>query len=415
MLETRAFLTALLFGVIFLGGCDRDQQTAQNNARTNDSDMRGVDAEKDVQADSQRMSDEPPSDTENRDNLSSYICDEDGGWVHPPAPDKNFEKPELQRSKTAMTVGEIRNHFRGELPEAGSMMTAAPHLRPGTKIPRELYALLREDVVLHLATIHPTDRLDDAVLTLTVLVNYRPVTATYEKWNDSRTRVLESVRETGATFDVSRDVELVDVTVPADRFQYRGIHDLAVMYKVDGDVEVGPRLRRMRLYRGSYDRPPHPCLEMGMAKPEPLSEFEKEIDRHSDFVYSLVYPKGVDEYSDLKRVEARPGETVEVSYVLRTYPGDEVKPYALVPLLNGRPVDWRDYVVARKTPDRFAFSPATKRGTFEVQLPDEPGEYELQLGTWYNPFLLPSDRPGHGIRAEGFPARGSNTFTFHVR
>ena len=345
--------------------------------------------------------------------MSPYICDGDGGLVHPRSPEKDFEKPPLERSKHTKTASEVRRYFNGTLPEAASFLTAASHLRPGRSIPSELFALLKEDVVLHLGTIHPADEFGESTISVTVLADYRPVEAVYKKWNGERTKVERRIESTGARFKVDEDIELVDIVIPAERFEFRGIVDLGVGFRVDGEVEVSPRFERIRLYRGSYDRDRHPCVELGSSELDELSDLEKTVDRKTRVLDAMVYPaEGLSSYSQLDAFRVSPGETIRMRYVLPAYSGDRPKPFALVPLVNGRPLDWRRFVVARLHPDEFAYPPAVKRGEFEVKIPDEPGEYEVQLGTWYDPFLLPSDEPGHGIRIlDTTGAWGSNLVT----
>lgn len=291
------------------------------------------------------------------------------------------------------------------------MVAADPRLGGGMKIPDRLYARSLEDVRIYFASLHSASSFENSKLTLTLLVDYRPVDVVFEHLSEDRNRVIERSVGSGAQFPIDEDVEIVDITLPAEEIARDGVHDLGIAYRFETPIEEYASAYPIRLFRAGYERPLHPCFPMGKIG-STLEAVKKIVSSDGPFD-AFVYPSsGFAKYEDLHSLKASPGESVEIRWVLEGFRTDYHMPMVLVPLLNGKALDWREFVIAHSVD--VGIAPTTAKGTLDLELPHKPGVYELHLGTWTSPFLLPDDRPGRGIRMRDHNRYGSNVLEFHV-
>lgn len=343
---------------------------------------------------------------------SPYICDESGGEVIHPESEEEFQKPPLKPVDAEKTRSEILGDFNGDLLDRTTRLSAPARLRPGDGRPEVLYANPDEDVVLYFATITGVDDIGDTELTLAMTVNYRPVEAEFRHWNGDRTEIVEQQTGSGAVFDLDEDVELVDIEIDGDNLPDGQINDLGLGYYTTGDLEFIPIFKRIRVVQGGYDRPTHPCLEMGTEKE--WSEREEEL--YLAFPHApttaLLSPPTENWTPGEQPISVEPGESVRLDYSLLVSSTDFHEPTAVVPLVNGRATDWRRLIVRPPTPSGRDIA---DRGILDIELPEEPGIHEIRLATWVDPFLLPDDDPHENIEPGLNPwLGGSNPVYYEV-
>jgi len=355
---------------------------------------------------------------------SPYICDADGGRVKRPAPDREFEKPERPDPGRAPTAESIEAEFGSEIPAAGSILNAPKRLEPGNSRAEGLYAYAdpprEESVVLHFASLHPKGaEVDGEQVSLTLLLNYRPVEATFTHYSDDRSEVLERVEGSSAQFPIDGPAEIFDLRVPSEEFRDGFIHDLALGYQWGGgEMHEITKFRRIRVYYGGYRRPAHDCL--------PLGNRQRRTDRDEALKSigetAVIAPKDADagEASRDSAIPARRGEEITVEYRLTTAVSGRYRPTAMIPLVDGKPLGGPRFVVALPNRPRTAFN-ITDQGSFTVEMPETSGEHVVQLGTWRDPYLQPDDEPGSpdGLESQRIKVRrdalfGSNVLRFDV-
>lgn len=344
-------------------------------------------------------------------NSSPYLCDEDGGtvWYEPSL--ETFAPPDREGGGPT-TRDEWIEEFNGQLPESAKSISAAPELEPGGRVPQTLFAELDQDVRLHLTTVHPRDHYERARLAVSVLVNYEPVQAVFEHYTPNRERVRKIEQGEGVYWPITGDVEVVDIVIPPDAFARPGMYDIALFNTVAVPGRDTLAIRRFRLYRGDYRRQPHECLRVGEIRD--MTPRENEIRQFALQLQALLYLPDKTPTELQGPLSAEPGETVQVDYALLPVDDEVVRPFALVPFLNGQPLDWREFVVAPGGESWADPGEVAHRGQFEVTLPGEPGVYNLMLAAWPYPFLEGGEVVGAGVgEVPGRMPRGLGSTVLH--
>lgn len=342
-----------------------------------------------------------------------YVCGSDSSDVHYRPQPNGFAIPDRQDHGGPRTIDQIESFFGEQLPEEAEFWSLANAHEPDDNS-NEGFAVPGDDVKLHFGAIHPRDRYGDSTLRVSVLLNYQPVEALYEHFSPSRNVRRDKVVDTHATFPIGGAVELVDITIPAEAFERTGRYDLGLKWGSDGPVHFSGGTDVIRLYYGGCTPPSHPCAERGEL--ETVNKDERAIAKKY-FASGYVYPAG--EHSNrlpLERITLSEGKRVEVAYSLHA--SDEFPIVSVViPFINGKPLDRRRYVqVARK--DGSAPPPVVgHRGRMKIDIPEQPGTYEVYLGIWNFPFLEPGFDPGFGIGElpRYRPDRGTNAVTYVVK
>ncbi|MFB6375839.1 MAG: hypothetical protein ABEN55_22610, partial [Bradymonadaceae bacterium] len=250
----------------------------------------------------------------------------------------------------------------------------------------------------------------DSTLEVTALLNYRPVEGIYQHYNHDRSTVLERQEGIGAGIPIDGDAELVDITIPADVFDGPGRYDIGLGWEVDGKVDNPSGWRRIVIYYAGCTPPTHECLARGTN--HKTNDTELEIMKKY-FVDGFVYPGGAYKGKGPFRVRLDEGGRVTVNFSLFN-DQSESRPYAVVPMLRDKPLDQRFLVT---TPVRGNDGAIGYRGSFEVEIPDKPGRYDVEVGIWNAPFLEPGNYPDLGFgQIEQTSARklGTNDVTFIV-
>ncbi|MFB6373472.1 MAG: hypothetical protein ABEN55_10230 [Bradymonadaceae bacterium] len=239
-----------------------------------------------------------------------------------------------------------------------------------------------EDVVIHFATVHPREEYGDSSIEITALLNYRPVDAVYEHYNADRSKVLERHEGIGAGFPIDGEAELIDITIPAEAFDGPGRYDIGLGWEADGPIDFPSTWRSFVVYYGGCKPPSHKCLVRGTKNKE--NETERKIgDKY--YVDGFVYPGGKHQGQGPFEVQLDEGQTVTVNFSVPGYNRSNPHPYAVVPILRDKPLDQRLLIVT--PPKDLDKGGIGYRGSFEVEIPDKPGRYDVEIGIWDAPFL----------------------------
>jgi len=322
---------------------------------------------------------------------TSYVCsDGENGRVsytsekeRLPAPDDDFEGG-------PSTVGEIRERFGGTLPEKGNSLTLAERHRPDAPLSRG-FAEPGEGALIHFGTIHPRDEYGDSTVKVAALLNYRPVEGVYEHYNDDRSDLLERQEGISGTVSIDSEAELVDITLPAEAFDGPGRYDVGLGWEVDGPVDNPSGWRRIVIYYGGCTPPSHECVVRGTQ--DEANETERAIAKKY-FTAGFVYPGGAHAGEGPLEVRLEEGGRVTVNYSVINYQDPPSRAYALVPTVRDTPLDKRFFAI---TEPRDNGGVIGHRGSFDIEIPDEPGRYDVEVGVWHSPFLDPGDYSELGL------------------
>lgn len=285
--------------------------------------------------------------------------------------------------------------------EIGSTPEQALSIRPGTALlpgdgrSYDLYAEPGTDVPIHVYSLNDVSDFSAMRLSVTVMVDYEPVVATYVRWNSDRTEKRSQKAAKGIVYDIDSDFEVIDITIPSSTFSERRMYEVSVSFNVTTyDGAPWGHSQRYALFYGGYSRPARPCAESRLDIP--WSDWEKKLYNYStvDDLGPLFYD-GITSALDVQSViDVEPGETRRMYFsALSTAAQEGGKPTVLVPLFDGEPMgpvwwitqgnargDYRTRVDARKS--------------FEVTFPEEPGIYVVQVATWEDPYLYWRERDG---------------------
>jgi hypothetical protein len=285
----------------------------------------------------------------------------------------------------------------GFFPNRAISVRPGKAVRPGDGRSFDLYAQPGTDVPIHIYSINDADEPEDFEpysLNVTVMVDYAPVEATYERWSPDRTQKLLETTATGINVDLESDFEILDVTIPAAVFAERRMYEISVSYNLTTyDGRSNGESRRFALFNGGYDRPSRPCAEPKIDVP--WSDWEKTLYNRGtvDDLGPLFYEGITSELDIQSLVDVEPGETRRMFFsVLQTSSQAGGKPTVLVPLFDGEPMGpvwW----VKQGGEDNYRVR-VNARKSFEVTFPEEPGVYVVQVATWEDPYLYWRTRDG---------------------
>ncbi|QDG51974.1 hypothetical protein FIV42_14870 [Persicimonas caeni] len=341
------------------------------------------------------------------------------GEVTFPADDEEFSLPTDAVTQQRPKI--TRQEFIDEL---GFTPGMALSIRPGEAVypngvrAYNLYGEPGTDVPIHVYSFNDADDFSPYRLSVTVMVDYAPVEATYERWNPNRSQKLMETTATGVNFGLESDFEILDVTIPAEVFTERRMYEISVSYNItSADGVRGGESRRYALFNGGYSRPWRPCAEPRLGVPRSDWEELLYIRGTSSDLGPLFFEGITSELDTQEIIEVEPGETRRMFFsVLRTADPPEGKPTVLVPMLDAEPLgpvwwvtqggdEYRTIVDARKS--------------FEVTFPEEPGVYVVQVATWEDPYVFWKTRDGVEVDGVSFgSSRGlhesSNPLHFRV-
>lgn len=333
----------------------------------------------------------------------------------PPSFDQEFSRPSIEPIETARTRGEILGAVGGGLQAVG--VNGAKELLARNTIVSNLYANEGDDVRFHAYVYHDftSDQLRSYRHSLTLLMDYEPVQASYFQMSDDRTEVLkEWSNVTGVAIDATRKVEIVDIEVPAEAFEKGRTYEIAIGIKSASPESVSVEtFRRFPLHYGGFERGAKPCVSE--ATRSPLVGVESEMVQYfssSTFAFFGQFSRGPDLR---KRYEVSPGETID-AYVSLRGNGSPTE-VVMVPVLNGKPLGstwWTDQ--GGNTGGIPVNVDARRHIKFEM--PTAFGDYDFHVFSWEDPFKMPVSLEGDKIDDISYGGenwiRGSNTLRFRV-
>mgnify|MGYP006280030267 CR=1 FL=1 len=284
----------------------------------------------------------------------------------------------------------------------------SPKLKPDDTT-NEIYVTPGSDVTIYFATIHPRERYGNSKLTLTALLNYRPVEARYEHYDSRRSQVLDKTKGRNAVFPIDGPIEIVDVTIPSNVFNGKGTYDIGFGWGSSGPVDYAAGWERIHVHYGSCAPATHPCMER--AKVARINKDERTI-AEKYLAGSYVYPDGRHaSRGPFEDIEVEGGREVTIGYSVHS--GESKTSYVVVPLINETPIPRRRYIYAPADPTKAGIY-VKGRGEFKLTIPDRPGEYSVELAKWDMPFLRPGEPTDSGLKPVGH-LLGSNSVTYVVK
>lgn len=344
-----------------------------------------------------------PSD----DNSSPYLCDDDCGWVSR-EPAQGFDIPDRPPHGGAQTAEEIRKRFPGgKFPENGGAFGVPVDMEPD-KYNSEAWVEYGRDMEIYFAPIQMRSSYGTSSIRVTAVLNYEPVRGVYEHSSNDRSKILDKKTGTSAEFPLDGPIELFDITIPSEAFDRKGRYDIGLGWNVYGDIDRPGGWRRFRVYYGGTKPPKYPCMRRG--KLQEVNQDEKAVFKRY-FADAALYPGG--EYNarnPFEMIEVEPGERVAVRYgvgPLHEHPTAMV----LVPFMNGDPLDKRMFA---HTPPATSATQVGFRDRFIIELPNKPGEYEIELGMWSLPYLDFKEWTEFDLRTDGM-MNGTNHVKFVVK
>ena len=345
--------------------------------------------------------------------LGSYVCGGDTGLVRYPDVERPFRKPQRNHGvEQRETRRDYLERYHGSLPETAYSIGADPSLAPDAYA-EQLFADSDQDVTYYIATIHPRQNYGDSHLEYVLLLNYRPVEATWEHMNSTRTSVLDTQNGSSASIPVDDDIELLTVTIPAERFARDGMYDVTIGWSMIGDIDYSSTWKKSQVYHGGYTKPDHPCMRR--QKLHKWDEAEWRISKKY-FAKAYLHPLGKYENRDyFPHIDADGGETVDLSYGILSYSRTNAS-FAAVLVKNGEPTRKRRFLFAPDQERRSSGAyPIGYRDQFTVRIPDQPGTYDFEIALVPEPFLVEDGcLPPELSRATTDSTRGSNHITFVV-
>ena len=307
----------------------------------------------------------------------------------------------------------------GGVPRQGNAVTVDPALQPADRRPYQLYATPGTDVSIYLAVFNNFDDLSSFRLNVTTMIDYEPVEATYERWSPDRSEKLFEKTTTGINYDITSDVELVDITIPGSAFPEERMYEISLNYEVMSiPTNTHGSARRFALFNGGFERPDSPCAESPLD--EPATSFEAEVVHSVGPQLAMLFHEGIRQRDDINHlIPVEPGATRQLylSVLHISAPLEEPAPTALVPVMNGKPIGelwWVSTGGPRSDQETWQID---ARKTFEVTFPEEPGIYEVMVASWLHPWELyrnPDGSRNEGVSEGSELQTNSNVLRFRV-
>jgi hypothetical protein len=268
------------------------------------------------------------------------------------------------------------------------------------------YVEFGSDVKFHFLAVHDREAYDSSRAQMTTLLNLEPVDAKYENYNSDRSVLEHETVGDSAIFPIDSDIEQYDVTIPSDAFDEPGRYSIAFSFSGKGRPNTAEYHREFTVFYGGCTPQPMPCFaEAGEASEK--NEDEIKLTRNL-FLNTFIYPAGKYASADpTEPLRVESGEKVTFDYSTDLQSSDFTA--ALVPLIDGTPVGEPHLWYFPEKPEDFEpnFQPVAGRGSFEIEMPEEPGKYVVGTAQNINPIFTQEEAETIGIRAVTFDF-GSN-------
>lgn len=420
--------TALfLFCAILLIGCASTPDNS-NNPDTGDSHDTSADA-RDGRIDGRDTVEAHDADEDTTNTIDSgmdAVAYDPTPWQNDPGscgPPKTFEpvssesfsKPDNPDLKDESTKEEFWNAVGRSTLQATSIR-ANNDLEPTQGFDHTtIYADSDEDAVFHLYALNNYDDLSSFQISVTAMVNYEPVEATYIRVSGDRQNEIERFDNvTGMEIQADRKVELVDIHIPASAFVEGQMNEVSIALQTH-TVKRRPvyQFNRFSLFYGGWERPDKPCIHAAKA----MESLPPEDKMHNIFSFSTAFAFFGEFENALefrKRREVAPGETVRIYISLRAW--ERPRDFAMVPILDGKPMGPIWWTEQSLHDESNVYRNIDARRYIDVTMPEELGVYNFQVVTWPDPYEIRNFPDGTDTPSVKTTLlhRGSNHLTFEV-
>jgi hypothetical protein len=267
------------------------------------------------------------------------------------------------------------------------------------------------DVTLHIIRFHERDNFNSSKAVITVLLNHQPVDATIENYSAERDALHHTEQGTTATFPIDADAEQYDITIPATEFEGRGRHTLSFIISGVGDPNTMEQQGEKIVHYGGCTPNPMPC----MRKADALAPNDVEDSVNKEVLTEVtLFPTGqLSEADPLSDIRVAPEQKIELQYSARLnkYTWNAM----FIPLLDGKPVGEPDFVQLPPEPEENADELffVGGRNKFKLTMPEQEGEYRVEIGAIRNPTLTRQEALGMDLMPTAF-SLGSNSLRFVV-
>lgn len=276
-----------------------------------------------------------------------------------------------------------------------------------------------KDVRIYIHTIIKPEDIERTSGTITALVDYKPVEATYHFSQDRWENRVFTKQATGTTFPIDTQFSMMEIVLPAELFVEQRVYEISI-----GQITSRRRVRsagfstKIHLLNQGTERLEHPCFEKPLSTS--TNTFEYALIREGGSAEVMIFPAyypAPDEISASRQLPAKPGQEIRVNLSLQSHLLAEKRERTvfLKPLLNGQPLEdeWRVSLSKEGT----VGADIDARKTFTLTLPEEPGVYEVSVAAWQDPHLMAINRDGTFNDEISFGGLGdsSNILRFEVK
>jgi hypothetical protein len=414
-----------------LVGC---ASTPENSDHSDTGD--GLDTSTDAQSDVADGQDTPEtSDSGNDDTLDSNEggdTDTDGASYDPtpwlqepgdcqgaerfgPASTKSFSKPDNPDTNDRHTKESFLSAVGTDTLQAFSIKADNKHEPISDTNNTTIYGDPGEDAVFHIAILNNYDDLSSFQISVTAMVDYTPVEATYIRLSDDRQDELERFDNvTGMEIQADRKVEIIDIRIPASELEAGRMNEISIGFE-SHTVQRSPvsQLSRFSLFYGGWERPDKPCAHppQDMDALPPEQKMQHIFTSRPAFAF---FGEFEDALEFRKRRQLEPGETIRIYASLRS--SHSPKDMVMVPVLAGKPLGpiWRGKQSLHDEPR--SYRDIDMRRYIDVSMPEEPGVYNFKIWTWPDPYEIrnmPDGNENPDVTTD-YTFGGSNHLTFEV-
>lgn len=301
--------------------------------------------------------------------------------------DRAFAKPDLENPSgpEKRTVVFWDEYLEG-LRRFFDLSPAWTH-EPGRYLAYDLYADVGEDVVLHMGLGSPYDPELTKSVSLSFYLDQEPVNVEIRHLDGGREEIFKEVFDDHLFLISTREIDIVDVTIPAERMVPGRMHEFSVDYRRlrSGRANRGSS-RRLPIFYGGYDPPtePLPCTVPPLR--DSPNDFEEEYVRNRGFNLALLFTDPAPYWTYEERT-AKTGETRRFYYSVFSYAESGPHTAVIRPTLNAEPLGEPVWIEHSGTPEEFSSRELVDyRNHFDVTFPDEPGLYEVGLSVIEDPW-----------------------------
>lgn len=292
-------------------------------------------------------------------------------------------------------------------------LLAAQKLEPGSELVYDLFSPRSEDVHLYLyaTTDRSAEELAKERAILTVMVDYQPADAIWERWSDDHQTVLAGAEGPAFSFPAPRRVEIIELKIPSSNFPDARAYEISLGMEITSTA-LGPKShsRRLVLYNGGYEIKQRPCARAALF--EEATDIERWLFGLSlGPVMLFTDLTGPDD--DHKTITTVPGGSTIRIYATAFRMATSPRVTALQPTVNGEPLGEPIWLtIGGANTQSYPF--VDGRFSFEYTVPEAPGLYEIVVFTWEDAFETFRDLDGNRIEGRTSRSKNSNSIRLFV-